>query len=463
MKKTKLTTLLISTIIILTGCKNPSDNSSSSKPDDIDDSSLISETSELSDLDYLLEMINGNEVKDDIAYLSSPELDGRSPGTIGNDKAIEFIANRFEELGLEHFKDESYLQPYVQEHTKIPVSYPVVYTYKEGSDNRHYYKYCQDYTFVPYRSSLSINKEIELQFDLEVPNANATFFTSENNMYYTRFESDANIFGVTSDLYFPSLEYGQGEYFSNDITGVRLLISESMKNSLQADFAENMRKMHVSWEYENGEKEINNVVGILRGENVKDDKHIIISCHLDHVGRFGEGEDEYFPGALDNASGTAGMLHLAKILSTVKDKLTKHVVFVAKNGEEGGLYGSNNYIYDPAIKIEKNLRLLLNLDMIGSDLDNEAPMEIIGNISKTSQNNISEYAKKYGLTNYSFSGNSPDSDHYAVARLGINSFTFCHYDNRFYHRPTDTVDHISEKVLEKHLLIALSYLSHSLL
>jgi hypothetical protein len=113
-----------------------------------------------------------------------------------------------------------------------------------------------------------------------------------------------------------------------------------------------------------------NVVGILPGSDSKlKDEAIVIGAHYDHLGRGGEGslaprEGEIHHGADDNASGTAGLLELARMLSTQPHKPRRTIVFIAFSGEEEGLLGSDYYVNHPTVPLQ-NTVAMINMDMIG--------------------------------------------------------------------------------------------------
>jgi hypothetical protein len=115
-----------------------------------------------------------------------------------------------------------------------------------------------------------------------------------------------------------------------------------------------------------------NVVGILPGTDPKlKNEAIVIGAHYDHLGRGGEGslaprEGEIHHGADDNASGTAGMLELARIFSAQKPRRT--IVFIAFSGEEEGLIGSNYYVNHPVVPLA-NTVAMINMDMIGRQVE----------------------------------------------------------------------------------------------
>ena len=101
-----------------------------------------------------------------------------------------------------------------------------------------------------------------------------------------------------------------------------------------------------------------NVVGVLPGAS---DEAIVISAHLDHLGVGAPiGGDPIYNGAMDNASGVASVIEVARNLS--KQKLNRTVVFLAVTGEEGGLMGSRHFAAHPSVPASK-IVANVNLDM----------------------------------------------------------------------------------------------------
>jgi aminopeptidase YwaD len=113
-----------------------------------------------------------------------------------------------------------------------------------------------------------------------------------------------------------------------------------------------------------------NVIGILPGSDPKlKGEAIVIGAHYDHLGRGGAGslaprEGEIHHGADDNASGTAGLIELARMLSSQNPKPRRTIVFIAFSGEEEGLIGSNYYVNHPVLP-RANTVAMINMDMIG--------------------------------------------------------------------------------------------------
>lgn len=113
-----------------------------------------------------------------------------------------------------------------------------------------------------------------------------------------------------------------------------------------------------------------NVAGILDGSDpVLKKEVIVIGAHYDHLGYGGEGslaakEGEIHHGADDNASGTAGLLELARLFAAQHPRPRRTLVFIAFSGEEEGLLGSNYYVNHPILPLADTVAMI-NMDMIG--------------------------------------------------------------------------------------------------
>jgi len=114
--------------------------------------------------------------------------------------------------------------------------------------------------------------------------------------------------------------------------------------------------------------EYSNVIGELTGTKTPDSIYVI-GAHFDH-----EVGDR--PGGDDNASGTAGVLEAARILSQYQFEST--IRFICFNAEEDGLLGSKDYVNNHVIPNEENIVGMINLDLIlrpGSDADPSAVID----------------------------------------------------------------------------------------
>ncbi|MBL8291662.1 MAG: M20/M25/M40 family metallo-hydrolase [Bryobacterales bacterium] len=175
-----------------------------------------------------------------------------------------------------------------------------------------------------------------------------------------------------------------------------------------------------------------NVVGILRGTDpVLRDTFIIVSAHHDHVGTTpGENDgDRVFNGANDNASGTAGVLEIAKALSQMPVRPRRSVAFVTFTGEEIGLLGSNAFVRNGPIAVTQ-MAANLNLEVLGrTDAQEAAPgRATVTGFSFTTLSPVLEEAGK--LTGITIGGEEryssaffERSDNIAFAKQGVPAVT----------------------------------------
>jgi Zn-dependent M28 family amino/carboxypeptidase len=96
------------------------------------------------------------------------------------------------------------------------------------------------------------------------------------------------------------------------------------------------------------------------------DELIIYTAHWDHLGRNESLEgDQIYNGAKDNASGTAGLLEIARAFTTLEIPPSRSVLFLAVTAEEKGLLGAKFYARNPLYPLEKTLA---NINMDGANL-----------------------------------------------------------------------------------------------
>jgi Zn-dependent M28 family amino/carboxypeptidase len=132
------------------------------------------------------------------------------------------------------------------------------------------------------------------------------------------------------------------------------------------------------------------------------------------------GTDAYFPGANDNASGTAMLLNLAKYYSKPENKPDYSIAFMSFSAEEVGLLGSKYYSENPLFPL-KNIKFLINLDMVGTG--SEGIKIVNSTVFKTEYDKLVKIneEKKY-LKTISKRGEAANSDHYYFYKNGVRSF-----------------------------------------
>lgn len=143
---------------------------------------------------------------------------------------------------------------------------------------------------------------------------------------------------------------------------------------------------------------------------------LVISAHYDHLG--GMGSATYFPGANDNASGTALLLNLAAYYAQHPAPFT--IVFIAFAGEEAGLKGSEYFVNHPLVKLE-HISFLLNLDLEGNGSDGITVVN--GTLFKKAfalLNKVNETG--HYIPQINARGKAANSDHYWFTEKGVPSF-----------------------------------------
>jgi len=105
-----------------------------------------------------------------------------------------------------------------------------------------------------------------------------------------------------------------------------------------------------------------NIIGVVEGSDPDlKDEVILIGAHLDGQGNPGI----LLPGALDNASGVANIMEVARAMAHLPEKPKRSVAFIFIGAEESGLIGSNYFVENPTFDKEKTL-CFINLDMVGN-------------------------------------------------------------------------------------------------
>lgn len=197
-----------------------------------------------------------------------------------------------------------------------------------------------------------------------------------------------------------------------------------------------------------------NVLGMLEGSDpVLKNEVIVIGGHYDHVG-WGEygslhrgDEKGIHNGADDNASGTAGVIEIARVFSQSPEKPKRSILFMLFAGEEAGLLGSNYFTKSKTFE-DLDVVAMLNLDMIGMLRDDKFSVNGTGT-SPIWEDLFNSLNESYNF-NLSFSraGMGP-SDHamfYVQEVPAVHFFTGLH---DHYHRPTDTHDRLNYEGLAK--------------
>lgn len=204
-----------------------------------------------------------------------------------------------------------------------------------------------------------------------------------------------------------------------------------------------------------------NLVAKITG-TTQPDEYLVYSTHWDHlgIGKPDETGDTIYNGALDNASGSAGQLEIAKAFLSLKNKPTRTVVFLWVTAEEQGLLGSLYYAQNPIYPPEKTVANI-NIDGINPYGKNK-DIVLVG----MGQSDLEDYLKEEASRTGRYVSPEPNpvagyyfrSDHFSFAKVGIPAlYTNDGIDNiangaaygeqvqreyvsKYYHKPSDEYD-----------------------
>jgi Zn-dependent M28 family amino/carboxypeptidase len=164
-----------------------------------------------------------------------------------------------------------------------------------------------------------------------------------------------------------------------------------------------------------------NVLGLLPG-STRPDESVVYMAHWDHLGTHeGEAGDNIYNGAVDNASGVAGILEIAEAFVTQNPAPERSVLFLAVTLEESGLLGSRYYTAQPVLPLAKTAAVI-NLDampVLGPTRD----MVVIGKGNSELEDILADIAGKQGRT--LVEEDAPEkgyyfrSDHFNFAKAGV--------------------------------------------
>ena len=359
-----------------------------------------------------LSEINKEDLIANVKILTSPEFDGRLPGSEGYNKAAQFVANKFSQLGLKPAGDKKYFQYLNVEHNKIES--PVVFKASIGEDTVNY-QLGKDFVLRGFTGSNKITLPVVFcGYGISRPDLGYDDYENRNvkdkivmvfkqnpgwkikdkdwGTNYPREKSLVAKKNGAKGILFVSLPNdkkpqpligsvldGEGEQpvdfpqlhisieAANDLlsrTGFPISECQSHLDEKQKPLSMNLlvkATIEVNARYEKNAKTMN-VVGMLEGNDPKlKNEFVIIGAHLDHVG---SPAGLLFPGANDNASGSAGVLEIAEAFVKGGLKPKRSVIFVLFASEEQGLFGAKHFVESWKQGYDK-ITAMLNLDCVG--------------------------------------------------------------------------------------------------
>jgi Zn-dependent M28 family amino/carboxypeptidase len=204
-----------------------------------------------------------------------------------------------------------------------------------------------------------------------------------------------------------------------------------------------------------------NVIGKITGSKYPDEV-IIYTSHWDHlgIGKPDEKGDSIYNGAYDNASGTAGLLELARAFKSMKTKPERTIIMLSVTAEEQGLQGSAYYAQNPIYPISKTWANI-NVDE-SNRFDKTKDIVVAGKGQSELEDYLKEEAEKMGryiaYEGHPEAGIYYRSDHFNFAKAGVPALFINNgidvegkgkeygrkledeFNENHYHRPSDSYD-----------------------
>ena len=385
------------------------------------------------------------------SFLADDKLEGRRTGTKGEELAYKYIIQQFEHNGIEAKGEKGFLQPFEINEGKqvLPSTFFII--------NEEHLKVDKD--FFPFSWSANGSAEAMASPSLH-ENGGAWFWDikellaeNENNPHFDLVnairtkEKDAIQKGATALILFNSGSKETGlKYDGKDRSALSTIPVIWLHKRIADKIAADPSAMQdIKLKVEQGDKirKGHNVVGYINNNAANT---IIIGAHYDHLG-YGEdnnsrhtGGSAIHNGADDNASGTAALIELSRLLKTEGVK-TSNYLFIAFSGEELGLYGSKYFTDHPTVSLN-TVNYMINMDMVGRFNDTAKTVTIGGIGTSPSWSALINEKKPAFTIKIDSSGTGP-SDHTSFYRKDIPVlffFTGLHTD---YHKPSDDFDKIN--------------------
>lgn len=373
-----------------------------------------------------LQAQNLDRVKQDVLALTDSALHGRGYVHDGSNKAAQYIERRFREIGITPI-DTGYFQPFA-------LSVNVYPRPTELSFNKRALREGYDYITDAW-SGVSEGTFTLQYFD-------STHFQGDGlpslkkgripAVYLRGIESPDEVGALHA---FKQAALARGPVVLINPKKLTWSVGQRRYDHAlievdEASFPKRAKKVKIKVTPEQIDYTAVNVVGKIAG--TRSDSCLVVTAHYDHLGRLG---DALFPGASDNASGTATMLDLASYF--MEHEPPMDIYFIAFAAEEAGLLGSKHFVDNPMVPLE-HMRFLINLDLMGSAAEGITIVngrlyeEEVGRIGAL--NKAEKHVPKIKLR-----GKAANSDHYWFAEAGVPAiFIYTEGNVKAYHDVMDT-------------------------
>lgn len=377
---------------------------------------------------------NAGHFKKIVKELSSSKYQGRGYAEDGVRKAARYIAREFEKSGV----DEVILQSFTLDINTFPGRMKMSVDGRRLSPG-------DDFVMREYSPGASCSGKLyyldtlnydaaKIFADLSSPVNDGCFvvcdfwFTYKHSKDFRKMESDCELLnaGVIYTWNTPLKFYkAYGEKVSD-----KPIIWVSKDFPRDASCV----KVDVENEFLSGYR-TENVIAKVEGE--RHDSCFVFTAHYDHLGNLGR--HLWFPGANDNASGTAGIITLAEYYSNNRSDFDMY--FIAFSGEDANLRGSTYFTEHPLMDLS-SVKYLFNLDMIG---DNN-PIQYC-EVSVPGENGFERMCsinESKGYFKELHRGElAANSDHWPFAQLGVPCILFENENGeafKYYHTAMDDIN-----------------------
>ena len=391
-------------------------------------------------------------LKTTVTYLSSDKLEGRRTGTRGEMLAADYLSQQFKKAGLLPKGDnQTYIQDFEIDEGKqiLPSTYLTINDDSLKIQKDFFpFNFSADGSVSDFVSPAIREKGMPWFFDIKEmldESQDNPHFNIEDAIKNKALESQQK--GATAIFVFNSRNKEVDLNFDGKSKEPQLKLPVIFINKIAAEKYLNDKSatLDLKMKVATGDKKRtgHNVIGYIDNGAPTT---IIIGAHYDHLG-YGEdhnslstGKPEIHNGADDNASGTATVLELAKLLKESKLK-NNNYLFICFSGEELGLYGSKYFTQHPSIDLQ-NVNYMINCDMVGRLNDTTKNLTIGGFGTSPVWGKILPRETKYFNIKFDSSGVGP-SDHTSFYLKDIPVLFFFTGTHKDYHRPTDDVEKIN--------------------
>lgn len=364
-----------------------------------------------------------SRILQNIEELSNERFNGRQAGTSGGEQAARFVANQYKAMGLlpvmpathepsalQWFQDS----PLTGRHILSPALVNIFSTQNPGQRPSGSLQIGKDY--LPILDSPAVNltapiifvgygisdpaRGIDAYRDVNVSNRTVLFLRGKPSSYsrwitlkekvqtaqekgaagfltvtgplLSRYEKRKGLGQIPLAMYSSTPDdrpipgvWIKGETLDQKLSTIQESL-ETLQHQANTNPGQVSRPLpfvaHLAWGTQEEPRALRNVLGMIPGNDpILRDEIILIGAHRDH---FGEQAGLAFPGADDNASGTAVMLEIARQFAEEEMKPKRSILFVSFDGEERGLLGSKEYVENPPLPLDRTVAMI-NLDHVG--------------------------------------------------------------------------------------------------